>query len=226
MTGSSSWGLDRLTKSVRDPRPLSERVYETLRDRIVTGDLPADTQVRQEQVAEDLGVSRTPVREALSRLVQEELVTLVPGNGYLVNDLSDEDINHVFEVRLSLELTAARLAFSRHNSVTIAGLHALIDEMASADAADASAQFELNRQFHRALNEPCGNPLLMKIVDGLWDQPINRRITKAYLRGGQNTAAMIQEHRAIVDAVDESDGERFLLLVEQHISDGYLEAQK
>lgn len=205
-------------RTARDPRPLSEHVYEHLRDQIVNGELKADSKVHQEAVAAELGVSRTPVREALSRLAQEDLVTLVPGNGYLVNELLEEDVSNVYEVRQSLEVSAARLACRHHNRLSVARLEVLVEEMMAADPSDATVQFELNRRFHYALNEPCGNPLMLKMIDGLWDHPIHRRITSAYIHGGDNTAETVAEHRLIVDAVRAKDEDLLVEVMTKHLS--------
>ena len=218
MAAVATTSSPRFTNSARDLRPLSERVYEQLRDQIVTGELPADSKVHQEAVAAEMGVSRTPVREALSRLAQEDLVTLVPGNGYLVNELLDEDVSNVYEVRQSLEVSAARLACRHHNRLSIARLEVLVEEMRAADPSDASVQFELNRRFHYALNEPCGNPLMMKMIDALWDHPIHRRITTAYIQGGDNTAETVAEHCAIVDAVRANDEALLVDIMTKHLT--------
>lgn len=209
---------------MRDPRGMVARVYEHVRDQIVTGALPAGAQVVQEQLAEDLGVSRTPVREALNRLVQEDLVILVPGSGFVVSALLDEAIDDVFEVRLSLEKTAAALAWGRHSRVDLAMLEDLIEQMADSDPSDDTAQFDLNRQFHRTLSAACGNPILLRMLDGLWDHPVNRRITRAYLHGGANTAEMLREHRVLLDTLRSGTKEQFVQRVEEHLSEGYLQA--
>lgn len=209
---------DHLGKSVRDPRPLSERVYEELRDQIVTGEIAADMKVLQGAVAAEMGVSRTPVREALSRLSQEGLVTLVPGSGYLVNELLNEDVNYVYEARRTLEVAAARLACHRHDRLSCARLDVLVEEMKAADPKDASVQFDLNRRFHHALNAPCGNPLIMKMIDLLWEHPTIRRITTAYINSGGNAADTVSEHREIVDAVRAGNEELLIQLMTTHLT--------
>ncbi len=175
----------------------------------------------QEQLAEQLGVSRTPVRDALNRLAQEELVSLVPGGGYLVNALTDHDITEVYQVRASLETLAARLACGRHGRVELARLHALIEEMAATDADQVSTHFELNRRFHRAVIEPCQNRVLLSMIDQLWDYPINRRITQSYLKDPDNLTVMVTEHRQILDAVIAHDEARLVQLTTEHMSEGY-----
>lgn len=216
--------MRQLTKSPRDLRPLPVRVYEQLRDLIVIGELPEDSQLIQEQVAESLGVSRTPVRDALNRLALEGLVTWNPGRGYLVNGLTNREIGEVYQVRRILELEATRLACGKHTGLMIARLHSLIDEMAAADPHDPAAHFDLNRGFHRALVEPCDNLLLLKMLDTLWDHPVNRRITRSYLQEAGSADAMVSEHRALLAAAEATDEAQLLALAELHLSSGYDEA--
>lgn len=217
-------GVQQLTKSTRDGRPLAVRVYEQLRDLIVDGEVAADAQLVQEQVAESLGVSRTPVRDALNRLAHEGLVTWVPGSGYIVNGLTEQDIVEVYQVRLNLELLATRLSTGRHDAACLSRLNTLIEEMAAADPDDSARQFELNRSFHRALVEPCENGLLLKMLDSLWDHPVNRRITRSYVHDPGNVNLMTQEHREILEAARAADLDRLLKLSEHHMSTGYREA--
>ena len=216
--------MQPLAKSARDGRPLAVRVYESLRDLIVTGELAAESQLVQEQIAESLGVSRTPVRDGLNRLAHEGLVTWVPGGGYVVNELTERDILEVYQVRLNLEMLATRLACGRHDAATLSRLNTVIEEMAAADPRDATRQFELNRRFHRTLIEPCDNHLLLKMLDNLWDHPVNRRITRSYVRDSDNVGLMVQEHRDLVAAASAADLERLLELAEHHMSTGYREA--
>lgn len=213
-----------LDKSPRDPRPLPVRVYEQLRDLIVIGELAEDSQLVQEQVAEALGVSRTPVRDALNRLAHEGLVTWNPGHGYLVNGLTGREIREVYEVRRTLELEAARLACGRHGAALLAQLNALIEEMVAADPTDSVVHFELNRRFHRTLVEPCDNHLLLKMLDTLWDHPVNRRITRSYLAEAGSSQAMIEEHRQLLAAASASDESLLVELTAHHLMTGYDDA--
>lgn len=215
--------MEPLRNDPRDARPLGIRVYERLRDEIVSGGYEADVTLVQEQLAQSLGVSRTPVRDALNRLAHENLVTWMPGSGYLVNALQPSDIAEVYEVRLNLETLALRSACGRHDRAGLTRLEALTEDMAATDPADAAEQFELNRRFHMSLIEPCGNGLLMRMVDTLWDHPVNRRITRSYVQDGENVALMVREHRALLEAARAADEERLVRLAAEHMYTGYRE---
>lgn len=216
--------MEPLEKLPRDNRPLPVRIYERLRDHIVQGDLTEDSHLVQEQVADALGVSRTPVRDALNRLAHEGLVTWIPGTGYVVNGLAEQDIVEVYQVRSTLEVMATRLAVGKHAPALVSRLNALIEEMAAADPGDAARQFELNRQFHRAMVEPCNNGLLLKMLDSLWDHPVNRRITRSYVHDAANVDLMVKEHREMLAAAADADEERLVAMTEHHLSTGYDEA--
>lgn len=203
-------------------RPLGAQVYEQLRDLIVDGELAPGAPLVQEQLAEQLGVSRTPLREALNRLVHEGLADWVAGSGFVVRDLSDADVSDVYQVRQTLELMALRLAGGGHDRVALAVLESLVDDMVRTDPADAGAQFELNRQFHRALIEPCGNPVLLRLIEQLWDNPVNRRITRSYLQhDAGNVDTMVAEHRALLAAAAQRDTDRLVELAAAHLRAGY-----
>lgn len=215
--------MQSLRSDPRDARPLGVRVYERLRDEIVSGGLAADTPLVQEQVAERLGVSRTPVRDALNRLAHENLVTWQPGSGYLVNALQSNDIAEVYQVRQSLETLALRLACGNHNQAQLTRITAVIEDMAAADPSDAAAQFDLNRTFHMSLVEPCGNALLLRMIDMLWDHPVNRRITRSYVHDTGNVPLMVSEHSALLDAARAGDEQHLIDLATQHMYTGYRE---
>jgi DNA-binding GntR family transcriptional regulator len=210
-----------LAKTAQDPRPLAVRVYESVRDSIVTGQIEPNTQLVQEQVAEALGVSRTPVRDALLRLAHEGLVTRISGGGYLVNDLAEQDIHDIFEVRQSLESLAVRLSFGRHTPGQLTLLRALVDEMAERAADPDAPWFELNRDFHVALIAPCGNQALISMLGELWNKPVNRLITRQYVSDPGHIHRMVGEHRALVEAAASTDADIMNALALEHLQQGY-----
>lgn len=199
-------------------------VYESLRDAIVEGRYGADDKLVQEQVASDLGVSRTPVRDALGRLAHEGIVTWLQSGGYRVNDLTDltdQDITEVFEVRRTLEILALQKSCGRLTRVQASQINTIIEEMAAADPTDAAAQFTLNRRFHQAMIEPAGNRLLLTMLDRLWDHPVSRRITRSYIHDEGNIAVMVEEHRRILQASLDDDVEQLKSLSTEHMTMGY-----
>lgn len=213
--------VPRVTKTVQDPRPLAVQVYVQVRDQIVSGDLAPDTQLVQEQLAEAIGVSRTPVRDALNRLAHDGLVTWIPGTGYLVNRLTDQNLMHIYEVRQALESLAIRLAAGRHTEAQLARLRDLVANPPA--AGEEAGWFEWNRDFHIALVEPGENSFLLTLLHDLWDNPLNRIVTREYTRDPQHVAQMVQEHAALVEAAASGNAESLLRLTDEHLRVGYSE---
>ena len=210
--------MEALPKTTRDGTPLTVRVYEALRDSIASGEMAADAQLLQEELANALGVSRTPVRYALDRLAHEGLVVAVPGGGYLVNQPTEKDVLELHQVRLNLELLALRLACGRHNTLSLSLLNTVIAEMSVVDPTDLLRRFELNVRFHRLLIEPCGNHILLRLIDGLSEHQVNRRIALSHSADTASVDRGVQEHRALLDAVTASDLDKLLDLYEQHLA--------
>lgn len=199
----------------------SDQVYATLREEIVDGAHSPGTTLVQEQLADRFAVSRTPVREALTRLAQEGLVDAVTGRGFVVRGLADDDIRAVQEVRESLELLALEKSCGTFDPAQVARVTALVEELAAADPADTHRIFELNRDFHLAMAQGCGNPVLLELLRQLWDRPVNRRITAGYLKDPQHLPQMVQEHRDLLAAAADGDTARLLTLAKEHMAAGY-----
>lgn len=187
-----------MAAGTHDARPLAERVHDQIATHIVDGTLKPGTALVQEQVAAQYGVSRTPVRDALTQVAMEGLATLVPGRGYVVNDLTTQDVSNVFEVRYHLEQLALTQAIGKHTPAQLVRLKALIDEFETVDASDTEEQFRLGKEFHIKLIEACPNAYLRETLAGIWDHPIQRRITRAYALGPAHQAAVASEHRNIL----------------------------
>jgi len=180
---------------------LPELVYLRLRDAIVSGALKADQALRQEEIAQNLRVSRVPVREALSRLEVEGLVIQRPRRGYIVTSLNLEDIEDIFYIRMMIEERATRLATQRRTSEDVSGVARLVqsmDRLNGKGATDVQLYAERNRAFHLKLYEISGRPQLSRFMLVL------RSNVERYIRiGGAIANAMDtaqEEHHRILDA--------------------------
>jgi len=144
-----------------------DHVYSALRERILSGDLPRGTKLRQASLADELGVSRTPLREALRRLSTEGLVEFSPNRGATVSELDFGDMRHAWSARVALEPGAARLAAQRRDADAIAAMRDAVKLQRQA-AGDGMDSFAANRSFHLALAAASGNPHLTRFAEMLW----------------------------------------------------------
>lgn len=195
---------------------LRERVFEHLRDEILSARLAPGTELHEVALASSLGVSRGPLREALGRLAAEGLVTITPRRGASVTKLTRREFIEAYQVREALESLAVRLAVPKLTASDRALLHELHDQMVSdARAGDVRSFFEVNRRFHEIFVRASGNERLQRMHTLLIDQ-MGRLMSKSHeLRGGLDQS--VAEHGAILAAVDAHDAERAARLLEEHI---------
>jgi DNA-binding GntR family transcriptional regulator len=193
-----------------------DHVYTALRERILSGDLPRGAKLRQASLADELGVSRTPLREALRRLSAEGLVEFLPNRGATVSELDFGDMNHAWSARVALEPGAARLAAERRDPPAIAAMRAAIDHQRRADG-DKIESFEANRSFHLALAAASGNPHLTRFAEMLWVPRIGVPIYQAQAADPAGPRAWAGEHERIVDAIDMGDADAAEQLTRAHV---------
>jgi DNA-binding GntR family transcriptional regulator len=182
----------------------AERVTDVLREAILSGAIPASSWLREEELAEELGVSRTPVREALRRLAIEELVVKTANQGTIVAPMTMEDVLAVYVVRERLEGIAARLAASRATPELIDGLQGLQRKMEEAAARRATSDLvRLNVEFHRLIRQAAGNRYLDRFL--LQVEHAVRRFPRSTYAIPSRAEAAIAEHQAIIDAIAAGD---------------------
>jgi DNA-binding GntR family transcriptional regulator len=204
------------------PRPqlenltLWQRVYDHLRAEILAGRLEPGAELAEVALAEQLGVSRGPIREAIGRLASEGLVTVRPRRGAVVSSLSKEEFLELYQVREALELMAVKLAVPRLRPDDIAGLQLLIDQMAAhAERERVMEFFEANAAFHARLVEASGNTKILELYRQLLDQLGRYRKRSLLLRG--NMQRSVAEHAAILRAAKRGDAARASHLMSEHI---------
>lgn len=178
------------------PRALPELIYDTVRERILSGDLAPGVPVRQDTLAARLGVSKIPVREALTRLESEGLVISHPRRGFEVRPLSAAEAEEIFDLRLQVEPAAAglgaRTAGDGDRHAAAAALKALDQPAPGARVSD------LNRAFHLALVAPSQRTLTLELVDRL--HVLADRYVRAHLRPKGRTDRAAGEHAALLAA--------------------------
>ncbi len=209
--------LDLTLAAARDDEPLVDSVYRSIRDAICDGRLEPNRKLAQIPLAEHLGISRTPVRDALQRLAQEGLVRVVSWRGFVVSDFSARDVLDVYEVRLALEPLAVSEAVGRYTRMHLAKLSDICDETADTPVEEVSRLYELNGEFHTALVAPCDNRLAVRMLEQLWQMPASLRVFHAQAALGTALKESVVEHRAIVEAVEAADADLAVERVRQHI---------
>jgi DNA-binding GntR family transcriptional regulator len=146
-------------------RSQGERAYLLIRDRIITLKLAPGSVIEETRLREDLGLGRTPIREALQRLAHENLVTFVPHRGTFVCDINLTDLHRLTELRLELEGYAARLAAERANARDRAVMEALMAELDGIDEADVDNLMRLDQRIHRQVYEATRNTFLQATLE-------------------------------------------------------------
>ena len=201
---------------------LAAGVQRVLADKIASGRLRPNERINQERVASELGVSRTPVREALRWLERDGLVRLEARRGAFVAAFAARDIDDIYELREVLEPRAVRRAAVRATRAEVAGLRRLLAAMERAWRSDVSRAFALNRTFHERLCAPCENRLLLNLLAQVWSQQNAVRIfTLAKEASATLEERTNAEHRAIVDAYAARDGALAEELVRRHIVEAH-----
>ncbi|MDI6894104.1 MAG: GntR family transcriptional regulator [Bacillota bacterium] len=200
-------------------RPLRDVVYEHLKEAILLGRLLPGERLLEVELAEQMGVSRTPVREAMRRLDREGLVALRPFRGAEVVRVPRERAEQLFQVRDALESLAARLAASRTGPADLLLLRSIVEQaQVAAQNGDYPGVNALNRRFHAEMARLSGNAPLATLLEQIQDHINLLRVT-ALSRPGRPEEA-ICEHVGIVEALAAGDGPRAEMLVREHIQRG------
>lgn len=197
-------------------KPLRELVFEALREAIISGRLRPGERLMEVQLAEELGVSRTPVREAIRKLELEGLVLMIPRRGAYVAEISMKDIADVFEIRAALEGLAAELAAQRCTSEEVEDLERSLFKISScAERGDIPACIELDTIFHEQLMSASHNVRLVGMVANLREQIQRFRSTSLAHPGRMKIA--LEEHKKIVEAIAQGDADLARQLAYDHI---------
>lgn len=207
----------RIPINLNQYKPLREIVFEAIREAIIQGKLEPGERLMEIQLAEELGVSRTPVREAIRKLELEGFVVMIPRKGAYVAGISLHDITDVFEVRAALESLAAGLAAERITEEELEELDRRLVQIAevSNGKSDLDVVVERDTNFHDVIYKASRNKTLMQILSRLQDQ-IQRFRTTSLAQPGRTKIA-VKEHRQIVDAIANRDVELAQTLAREHI---------
>ncbi len=206
-------------KALPERRSLGQNVYESLKRAIVRGDLAPESRLVEIRVADALGISRTPVREAIHKLERESLLRKNPAGGFFVAGLTKADIEETFGIRSVLESYAARLAAIKHREEDLAPLDEKIAEYQKyLDRGDKKTLLRVNTEFHDLLYALSQSPRLIKIINDLKDQIY--RFRQVILEVESMARTSNRDHRLMLKYIRKRDSDRVESLVKEHILRG------
>jgi DNA-binding GntR family transcriptional regulator len=217
---TDSHNLDlRPLSTIPERKPLGHYVFENLKQAIVRGDFSPGNRLVESRIAEALGISRTPVREAIHKLEREGLIQKLPRGGFSVSNLTHEEIEETFGIRSVLESYAARLAAIKHQRQELEPLEEKIEEFQyHLNRGEMEALLQINTQFHALLYAMSRSPRLIKMINDLKDQIY--RFRRIILKIETMAKTSNDDHRQMLSAMKKRDADRVETLVRQHILRG------
>ena len=207
-------------KEVTDKYSLRGRVFNKLREDILSGKYQDHEELKEVAIGEELGVSRTPVREAFRQLELEGLIQIVPNKGAYVTGITAKDVKDIYMIRSSLEGMCARLATENiteeqleelEENVYLASLHASKGHM--------EQMTELDNRFHHILYEACDSKMLEKLLQDFHQYVM--RIRKKTLSTKERGIASNEEHRQIMEAIKAKNPDEAQRLANMHMNNAY-----
>lgn len=196
----------------------SDRAYRQVRDRILSGELGPGTVLQQRELASQIGISTTPLREALRRLKSEGLVELDAHRDARISSLRAEEARDLLEVRRSLDPLAAALAAERRTKADISAIRAAAEGLDPLPSHPAVEQLAAHRRFHAAIYTASHNDLLIETLDALWDKADRyRRLALQTDRGQAARDQTAHEHDLLVQYVIAGDSEAAGAVMREHI---------
>ncbi|MCF3964669.1 GntR family transcriptional regulator [Streptomyces fuscigenes] len=193
-----------------------EKAYAYLRDTVIADPAMLGRFVNEQAVADSIGVSRTPIREALLLLAAEDLVQLIPKKGAYVAPLSGREVSELMDLRSVLESHAARVVLAQDRA-PVAEMRRLVEEQARVSGPGQAARFiELDHHFHMALVRTAGNSILTRTYEGLRARQVRCGITAVFRSSGRQDSVM-KEHRAIADALEAGAADAVADAIQTHL---------
>ncbi|MEW6474197.1 MAG: GntR family transcriptional regulator [Actinomycetota bacterium] len=200
-------------------RSLAEEAYQRITAAMLSGAIAPGARLVMDALAEELEISRTPVRDALRRLEQEGLIEPAGRRGFVVRQIDAEEIRQTYEAREAIEGYAARLA-ARRGEVAAAEIRAAIARADEFDIETPLGSYLANRMVHRAVVEASGNRILLELFDDLWGRGQAHQIYAGCFRGDDSHAALRRKHQPIVRALKAGDADAAEAAMTAHLKEG------
>jgi len=200
----------------KDKKTLRVKAYQEIKDRITYLDLKPGEKIFEKEIAESLGISRTPVREALLLLENEQLVECLPRLGYVVKRLTNPEITEYFSLRRTLEVFAVPLIIERITDEEIEALRANLREAeASVTEGDMRRIIRCETEFHQILYGSTKSKIFSRTISNLVDNFQLIRAIAMMAAGGRRES--VSDHKCILEAIERRDGDELLRLMKEHI---------
>jgi len=213
---SSAPELRTVVLHSKSARSQGERAYLLIRDQIVTLKLAPGSVIEEAGLRQELGLGRTPIREALQRLAHENLVSFIPHRGTFVCDINLTDLHRLTEVRVEMEGYAARLAAERAGASDRAAMEALMAELETIDESDVRGLMRLDQQIHRQVYQATRNAFLQAMLEESFN--LSLRIWFLGLDRGVRLKEAVEEHRQLLDAIVSRDPKKAESVMRQHVA--------
>ena len=194
---------------------LSEKAYRLIKEKVVTLELPPSAVIDEHVLMQQLGLGRTPIREALQRLDSEGLVNIVPRRGTFVNDISVTDLQKIFELRIVLEGFCARLAAKRISSEQLERMEAVIRELEELRDADPRTLMSIDKRFHRLLYLSADNEFVADVLNRLYD--LSLRLWHLVLNRLTEVRHSVEQHEDVLCALRSGDCDQAEAVIQKHI---------
>ncbi len=207
---------DNLTLHMNAYLPLRDVVFHTLREAILRGDLKPGERLMEIQLSNRLGVSRTPIREAIRMLEQEGLAVTIPRKGAQVAKMTEKDMEDVLQIREALDELAASIACEQIDEEELEALRETMREFEeSTTTADVPRIAEADVRFHDIIYQATGNPRLVNILNNLREQMYRYRVE--YLKDEKSYPVLVQEHRQIIEGLAARNKEMVSQAMQTHV---------
>jgi len=201
---------------IKDTKTIRRKIYEHLREQLLSGEIQPHQHLIEAKIAQDIGTSRTPVREALHSLELEGLIESIPRVGYVVKPISEAEVEEICEIRAAIEGVAARWAMGKATQKLIEDLkkNISISEEKAAQG-NPKAFVELDAQFHETIARLSGSKRLQELGQTLRRHMLRYRIQSIYLI--DNVLRAIQGHKGILEAIEKGDLEEVNRAIKCHL---------
>ncbi|MHC4435195.1 MAG: GntR family transcriptional regulator [Planctomycetota bacterium] len=193
----------------------ADRAYLQIKEKIITVQMPPGSVIQEARLIQELGLGRTPIREALKQLESENLVVVAPRRGMFVSDVAITDLQQIYEVRVELESLCARLAAQRITPEQLSELKSLLAECRRSDQDDKELVLSLDRRFHQLMAESAGNKFLRGEVEKFYN--LSLRVWYLAINSIQSQDVDVDAHFEIAHAIETGDCDRSERRTREHI---------